>query len=172
MKSPFRVLITILNKKTNVKSFYGFQINIVNNPPTFTTALFDQPDLKVGIIGSYNLPEISDVEGHDCDATIISPSPLPDYVHYDTAFNKFTFSPTLATQRGTLTITLSVFEIGNPAFSTTDSFSINIVSDPPFYLNNSFTSYDSFTMRLNHSRPVTIPAFKDPNDIDVWVEVA
>jgi hypothetical protein len=85
---------------------------------------------------------------------------------------KFTFTPTLAAERGTLTITVSIYETGYPASSTTDSFSINIISDPPFYVSTSFTTYESFKMRLNHSRAVSIPAFKDPNNLLVWAEVA
>jgi hypothetical protein len=153
-------------------TYYGFQVIIVNNPPTFKTALVDQRDLLVGSTSSYTLPGISDVESHASDAKVISPSSLPAYVQYDTTLNKFTFIPTLATQRGPLTITVSVYETGYPASSTTDSFSINIVSDPPFYVDTSFTSYKNISIRLNHSQVVKIPAFKDPNNLSVWAEVA
>eukprot|EP00347_Sterkiella_histriomuscorum_P004309 403360938 len=112
---------------------YDITLNIKDNtsPPQFDTDLVAQT-VNMYQSTSYTLPSISDVDGNTRQTTI---STLPTFVTIDANKQVFTISPTLNSQAGThsVTITLSDYSLNK---TYTLSITVNPNTGAPYFQQN------------------------------------
>lgn len=108
-------------------STYKFTVNVLNNPPVFTTALADQT-VEVGNSYTYQI-YASDPEGNP--AFQVNVAGLTSYITYNSMI--FTLTPNYLLTNGYSTIvTVTLFDGVN---SVSVSFYVKIVNKPPTFTN-------------------------------------
>eukprot|EP00347_Sterkiella_histriomuscorum_P002784 403366812 len=112
---------------------YDITLNIKDNtsPPQFDTDLVAQT-VNMYQSTSYTLPSISDVDGNTRQTTI---STLPTFVTIDANKQVFTISPTLNSQAGTHSVTITLSD-----YSLSKTYTLNITVNPntgaPYFQQN------------------------------------
>lgn len=132
---------------------YSFDLNVINNAPTFNSPLINQV-VKVGTTKSYSLPSATDPEGYSSLQFLYSSVGNPAYVKYN-GLNTFTFDPDHSIASTSVTINV---EVSDGVNKSPYAFSLDVINNPP-----SFTSgLVKKTVKVGATLSYTLPSSSDP----------